>query len=90
MIKIKQGLSSDGGSGQDNGGYETEDEGESKALPWHRCFIFNIMILIMMIIIIALVPVVHNHQLDNNITNPKIIEVMTQKIREAYLFQKCS
>jgi hypothetical protein len=25
-----------GGSGLDNGGYETEDEGESKALPWHR------------------------------------------------------
>jgi len=25
-----------GGSGHDNGGYETEDEAESTALPWHR------------------------------------------------------
>merc|ERR1712080_557635 len=25
-----------GGGGHENAGYDTEDEGESKALPWHR------------------------------------------------------
>ena len=58
MKDDKQGFPSDGGSGHDNGGYETEDEAESKALPWHRSFIIIIIKIIVMVIMITMITII--------------------------------